>query len=142
MEAETLPPVDGQQAVNETYYNDRLNYITETDANHNKRRIQYTPLGQIQQVCLAVSNEPASGDVVLQDFRYNSWGELTEVVTYNGNGTAADQVRKTERYTYDSFGRVLSRTIPQVGYEERYEYNEVFTDLSDGRKYYRELKKS
>ena len=141
VEAETLPPVDGQQAVNETYYNDRLNYITETDANHNKRRIQYTPLGQIQQVCLAVSNEPASGDVVLQDFRYNSWGELTEVVTYNGNGTAADQVRKTERYTYDSFGRVLSRTIPQVGYEERYEYNEVFTDLSDGRKYYRELKK-
>ncbi|WP_313347264.1 RHS repeat-associated core domain-containing protein [Lacrimispora sp.] len=141
VEAETLPPVDGQQAVNETYYNDRLNYITETDANHNKRRIQYTPLGQIQQVCLAVSNEPASGDVVLQDFRYNSWGELTEVVTYNGNGTAADQVRKTEHYSYDSFGRVLSRTIPQVGYEERYEYNEVYTDSSDGRKYYRELKK-
>ena len=141
VEAETLPPVDGQQAVNEIYYNDRLNYITETDANHNKRRIQYTPLGQIQQVCLAVSNEPASGDVVLQDFRYNSWGELTEVVTYNGNGTAADQVRKTERYTYDSFGRLLSRTIPQVGYEEKYEYNEVYTDPSDGRNYRRELKK-
>lgn len=141
VEAETLPSVDGQQAVNETYYNDRLNYITETDANHNKRRIQYTPLGQIQQVCMAVSNEPADGDVVLQDFQYNSWGELTEVVTYDGNGTAEDQVRKTERYTYDSFGRVLSRTVPQVGYEERYEYNEVFTDPTDGRKYYRELKK-
>lgn len=141
VEAETLPPADGQQAANETYYNDRLNYITETDANHQKRRIQYTPFGQIQQVCLAVSNEPASGDVVLQDFRYNSWGELTEAVTYDGNGTAANHVRKTERYTYDSFGRVLSRTIPQVGYEEKYEYNEVFTDPADGRKYYRELKK-
>jgi RHS repeat-associated protein len=141
VEAETLPPVDGQQAAKETYYNDILNYITETDANHQKRRIQYTPFGQVQQVCLAVSNEQASGDVVLQDFRYNSWGELTEAVTYDGNGTAADHVRKTERYTYDSFGRVLSHTIPQVGYEEKYEYNEVYTDPADGRKYYRELKK-
>ena len=140
IEAQTLPPADGQQAANETYYNDSLNYITETDANHHKRRIYYTPFGQIRQVCLAVSNEPASGDVVLQDFRYNSWGELTEAVTYNGNGTAADHVRKTERYTYDSFGRVLSRSIQQVGYEEKYEYNEVFTDPADGRKYYRELK--
>lgn len=141
VEAETLPPADGQQAVNETYYNDRLNFITETDANHQKRRIQYTPFGQIKQVCLAVSNEPTSGDVVLQDFRYNSWGELTETVTYDGNGTAANHVRKTERYTYDSFGRVLSHTIPQVGHEEKYEYNEVFIDPADGRKYYRELKK-
>ncbi len=141
VESEMLPPTDGQQAVNETYYNDRLNYITETDANYQKRRIQYTPFGQVQQVCLAVSNEPASGDVVLQDFQYNSWGELTEAVTYDGNGTTADHVRKTEHYIYDSFGRVLSRRIPQVGYEETYEYNDVFTDPTDGRKYYRELKK-
>lgn len=141
IEAQVLPQVDGQQAANETYYNDSLNYITETDANHHKRRIYYTPFGQIQQVCLAVSNEPATGDVVLQDFRYNSWGELTEAVTYNGNGTASDHVRKTEHYTYDSFGRMLSRSIHQVGYEERYEYNEVFTDPADGRKYYRILKK-
>lgn len=35
--AETLPPIDGKQAVNETYYNDSLNYITETDANHQKK---------------------------------------------------------------------------------------------------------
>ena len=138
--AETLPLVDGQQDIKETYYNDHLNYITETDANHQKRRIQYTPFGQIQQVCLAVSKEPTSGDVVLQDFRYNSWGELTEAVTYDGNGTATDNIRKTERYTYDSFGRVLSRTIPQVGYEEKYEYHEVFTD-PDGIKYLREVKK-
>ncbi len=141
VEAETFPPVDGQAAANKTYYNDRLNYITETDANHQKRRIQYTPFGQIQQICLAVSNEPASGDVVLQDFRYNSWGELTEAVTYNGNGTAPDHVRKTERYTYDSFGRVLTRMIPQVSHEEKYEYNEVFIDPTDGRKYHREQKK-
>uniref|UniRef100_UPI0006D22E53 hypothetical protein n=1 Tax=Clostridium sp. NkU-1 TaxID=1095009 RepID=UPI0006D22E53 len=139
--AETLPPIDGKQAVNETYYNDSLNYITETDANHQKKRIQYTPFGQIQQVCLAVSNEPTSGDVVLQDFRYNSWGELTEAVTYDGIGTAADNIRKTERYSYDSFGRVLSYTIPQVGYEEKHEYNEVFTDPADGMKYFREVKK-
>lgn len=139
--AETLPPADGQQAVNETHYNDRLNFITTTDANLQKRRIQYTSFGQIQQVCLAVSKEPSSGDVVLKDFRYNSWGELTEAVTYDGNGTAAYRVRKAERYTYDSFGRVLSHTIPQVGHEEKYEYNEVYTDPADGRKYYRELKK-
>ncbi len=138
---ETLPSADGQQAVNETYYNDRLNFITTTDANHQKKRIQYTPLGQIQQVCLAVSNEPAAGDVVLQDFRYNSWGELTEAVTYDGNGLTADHIRKTERYTYDSFGRILSRGIAQVGYEEKYEYDQVFTDPADGRKYDRELKK-
>ena len=137
---ETLPSADGQQAVNETYYNDRLNFITTTDANHQKKRIQYTPYGQIRQVCLAVSNEPAVGDVVLQDFRYNSWGELTEAVTYDGNGWSAEHVRKTERYTYDSFGRVLSRGIPQVGYEEKHEYNEIFTDPVDGRKYDRELK--
>lgn len=141
VEAETFPPADGQQAANETYYHDSRNYITETDANHHKRRIYYTPFGQVQQVCLAVSNEPASSDIVLKDFRYNSWGELTEVISYNGNGTAAGHVRKTERYTYDSFGRVISYTIPQVGYEENYEYNEVFTDPSDGRKYCRELKK-
>ncbi|WP_312502282.1 RHS repeat-associated core domain-containing protein [Lacrimispora sp.] len=139
--AETLPPIEGKQAVNEIYYNDSLNYITETDANHQKRRIQYTPFGQIQQVCLAVSNEPTSGDVVLQEFRYNSWGELTEAVTYDGNGTAADNIRRTERYSYDSFGRVLSYTIPQVGYEEKHEYNEVFTDPADGMKYFREVKK-
>ena len=141
VEAETLPPVDGQQAVNETYYNDCLNYMTETDANHQKRRIQYTPFGEIQQICLAVSNEPSFGDVVIQDFRYNSWGELIEAVTYDGNGTSAANVRKTERYTYDSFGRLLSRAIPQVGYEEKYEYNEVFTDSSDGKIYNREVKK-
>ncbi len=139
--AETLPPVDGQQDIKETYYNDHLNFITTTDANHQKKRVQYTPFGQIQQVCLAVSKEPASGDVVLQDFRYNSWGELTEAVTYDGNGTAAANIRKTERYTYDSFGRVLSCTIPQVGYEETYEYHEVFTDPTDGMKYFREVKK-
>ncbi|SET98389.1 RHS repeat-associated core domain-containing protein [Lacrimispora sphenoides] len=138
---ETLPPIDGNQALNETYYNDSLNFITTTDANHQKRRIQYTPFGQIQQVCLAVSKEPATGDVVLQDFRYNSWGELTEAVTYDGNGTAADNIRKTERYSYDSFGRVLSYTIPQVDYEEKHEYNEVFTDPADGMKYFREVKK-
>ena len=141
MVVETLPPIDGSQTVNETDYNDSLNYITTTDGNHQKKRIQYTPFGQIQQVCLAVSKEPTSGDVVLQDFRYNSWGELTEAVTYDGNGTAADNIRKTERYTYDSFGRVLSCTIPQVGYEEKYEYHEVFTDPADGIKYFREIKK-
>ena len=139
--AETLPPIDGSQTVNETDYNDSLNFITTTDGNHQKKRIQYTPFGQIQQVCLAVSKEPASGDVVLQDFRYNSWGELTEAITYDGNGTAPANIRKTERYTYDSFGRVLSRTIPQVGYEEKYEYHEVFTDPADGTKYFREIKK-
>jgi RHS repeat-associated protein len=138
---ETLPPTDDQQAVNETYYNDHLNYITETDANRQKRRIQYTPFGQIQQVCLAVSNEPSSSDIVLQDFRYNTWGELIESITYDGNGISADNVRKTERYTYDSFGRVISRLIPQVSHEEKYEYNEVFTDPTDGRLYYREVKK-
>ncbi|RFZ75929.1 hypothetical protein DS742_26420 [Lacrimispora amygdalina] len=137
---ETLPSADGQQAVNETYYNDRLNFITTTDANHQKKRILYTPFGQIKQVCLAVSNEPAVGDVVLQDFRYNSWGELIEAVTYDGNGWSAEHIRKTERYTYDSFGRVLSRGIPQVCYQEKYEYYEIFTDPADGRKYDRELK--
>lgn len=141
VEAEISPLIDDQQAVNEIYYNDRLNYITETNANRQKKRIQYTPLGQIQQVCLAVSNEPASGDIVLQDFRYNTWGELIESITYDGNGTSANSVRKTERYTYDSFGRVIFRSIPQVGYEEKYEYNEVFTDPTDGRMYYREVKK-
>jgi RHS repeat-associated protein len=141
MVAEKLPPIDGSQTVNETNYNDSLNYITTTDGNHQKKRIQYTPFGQIQQVCLAVSKEPASGDVVLQDFRYNSWGELTEAVTYDGNGIAPANIRKTERYTYDSFGRVLSHTIPQVGYEEKYEYHEVFTDPADGMKYFREVKK-
>ncbi|MDR7811501.1 RHS repeat domain-containing protein [Lacrimispora sp.] len=141
MVAETLPPVDGQKAVNETYYNDSLNFITTTDGNHQKKRIQYTPFGQIQQVCLAESKEPATGDVVLHDFRYNSWGELTEAVTYDGNGLTAEHVRKTERYTYDSLGRILSRGIPQVGYEEKYEYHEVFTDPADGMKYHRELKK-
>lgn len=138
---EMLPSADGQQAINETYYNDRLNFITTTDANHQKKRLQYTPFGQIRQVYLAVSNEPAVGDVVLQDFRYNSWGELTEAVTYDGNGWAVEHIRKTERYTYDSFGRVLSRGIPQVGYEEKYEYHEIFTDPADGRKYNREVKK-
>ncbi|SET91941.1 RHS repeat domain-containing protein [Lacrimispora sphenoides] len=143
MVEEKLPPIDGKQTVNETDYNDNLNYITTTDGNHQKKRIQYTPFGQIQQVCLAVSKEPASGDVVLQDFRYNSWGELTEAITYDGNGTAPANIRKTERYTYDSFGRVLSRRIPQVGYEETYEYNEVFTDPRDSSKmkYHREVKK-
>ena len=138
---ETLPLADGQQAVNEIYYNDHLNFITTTNANHHKKRIQYTPFGQIQQICLAKSNEPAVGDVVLQDFRYNSWGELTEAVTYDGNGWTTDHIRKTERYTYDSFGRILSRGIAQVGYEEKYEYDQVFTDPADGRKYDRELKK-
>lgn len=140
---ETFPPVDGSQTVNETNYNDSLNYITTIDGNHQKKRIQYTPFGQIQQVCLAESKEPATGDVVLQDFQYNSWGELTEAVTYDGNGTAPANIRKTERYTYDSFGRVLSRRIPQVGYEETYEYNEVFTDPWDSSKmkYHREVKK-
>ena len=138
---ETLPLADGQQAVNETYYNDRLNFITTTNANHQKKRIHYTPFGQIKQVSLTVSNEPAAGDVVLQDFKYNSWSELTDAVTYDGNGQTADHIRKTERYTYDSFGRVLSRDIPQVGYAEKYEYYEIFTDPTDNRKYDRELKK-
>ena len=138
---ETLPSIDSQQAVNETYYNDSLNFITTTDANHQKKRIKYTPFGQIQQVCLALSNEPAAGDIVLQDFLYNSWGELTEAVTYDGNGCTADHIRKTERYTYDSFGKILTRGIAQVGYEEEYEYYQVFTDPADGRKYDRELKK-
>jgi RHS repeat-associated protein len=141
VEAEIQPMVNGHQAVNETNYNDSLNYITETDANHQKRRIQYTPFGQVSQVCLAVSNELSSADVVLQDFQYNSWGELTKVITYDGNGIKEGNIRKTECYDYDSFGRVISRAIPQAGYEETYEYNEIFTDLTDGRKYSRELKK-
>nr|WP_314466497.1 RHS repeat-associated core domain-containing protein [uncultured Clostridium sp.] len=137
---EILPTADGQQAINETYYNDRLNFITTTDAIHQKKRIQYTPFGQLRQICLAIANEPDAGDVVLRDFKYNTWGELTEAVTYDGNGWTAEHIRKTERYTYDSFGRVLSREIPQVGYEEKYEYHEVFTDPADGRKYDREMK--
>ena len=137
---ETLPAVDGQPAINETYYNDRLNFITTTDANHQKKRIQYTAFGQIRQVCLAISNEPAAGDIVLQDYKYNTWGELTEAINYDGSGCTADHIRKTERYTYDSFGRILSRGIAQVGYEEKYEYYEVFTDPADGRKYDREKK--
>ena len=141
VEAEIQPMVNGHQAVNETNYNDSLNYITETDANHQKRRIQYTPFGQVSQVCLAVSNELSSADVVLQDFQYNSWGELTKVITYDGNGIKEGNIRKTECYDYDSFGRVIFRAIPQAGYEETYEYNEIFTDPTDGRKYSRELKK-
>lgn len=138
---ENYPPAEGQQAINETYYNDHFNYITKTDANHQKRRIQYTPLGQIQQVCLAVSNEPGSGDVILQDYQYNTWGEMTQVITYDGNGTDPNHVRKTECYVYDSFGRIISRAIPQVGYEEKYDYNEVFTDHTDGRNYSQEIKR-
>lgn len=138
---EALPLTDGQQATNETYYNDRLNFITTTDANHQKTRIQYTPFGQIKQVCLAIANEPDASDVVLRDFKYNTWGELTEAVNYDGNGCTSDHIRKTERYTYDSFGRVLTRGILQVGYDEKYEYYEVFTDPTDGRKYNREMKR-
>ena len=139
--AETLPSINGQQAIKEIYYNDRLNFITQTDANHNKKRIQYTSFGQVKQISLVVSNEPAPGDVVLQDFKYNTWGELIEVITYDGNGTTANNIRKTEIYTYDTLGRVLSRSISQIGYEERYEYQDIFTDPADGRKYHREIKK-
>ena len=134
--AETLPSINGQQAIKEIYYNDRLNFITQTDANHNKKRIQYTSFGQVKQISLVVSNEPAPGDVVLQDFKYNTWGELIEVITYDGNGTTANNIRKTEIYTYDTLGRVLSRSISQIGYEERYEYQDIFTDPADGRNHY------
>ncbi|WP_143320250.1 RHS repeat-associated core domain-containing protein [Clostridium sp. HBUAS56010] len=141
VEEEALPPVEGQQSLNKTYYNDFLNYITKTDANNQKRRIYYTPFGQVQRICLTQSDEPVSNDIVLKDYRYNSWRELTEAVTYDGNGTSIDHIRKTENYTYDSFGRILSYTIPQVGYEENYEYNEVCTDLVDGKKYFSERKR-
>ena len=132
---EEQPSISGQPVTNQTYYNDAGNYITKTDANGQKTRIQYTPFGQVSQVCLAAADQPATGDIVLKKFRYNTLGELEEVNTYDGNGTTADCVRKTECYTYDSFGRVLTRSIPQVGYEERYLYNEVFVDPTDGKKY-------
>ncbi len=135
---ETQPSPTGQVIQTETYYNDERNFITQTDANHQKMRVQYTPLGQVQEILLAVENEPHAGDIVLKRFRYNKWGELLEVTEFDGNGTASGNIRKTESYTYDSFGRVLTRCIPQVGYEEEYHYDEVFLDPQDGKKYRRE----
>jgi len=53
---EVLPSISGQPVTNQTYYNDVSNYITKTDANGQKTRIQYTPFGQVSQVCLAVAD--------------------------------------------------------------------------------------
>ena len=117
-----------------------MGIIYKTDADGQKTRIQYTHFGQVSQVFLAAADQPAAGDIVLKKFRYNTWGELEEANTYDGNGTTAGCVRKTECYTYDSFGRVLTRSIPQAGYEERYLYEEVFVDPTDGKKYDREQK--
>ena len=140
---ENMPSVNGQVATSLTEYDDPGNYIIKTDANHQKTRIQYTPLGKVSQICLAVGDTPAVGDIVLQDYRYNSWNELTEVNTYDGNGTAAGNIRKTERYTYDTLGRVKSREIEQIGYKEEYDYEDVYVDTTEGSEtlYYREEKK-
>ena len=128
---EKLPLTDSQFITNTTSYNDDYNYIIKTDANHQKLRIEYTPLGKIARVCLMEPKGTEYTDVVLRDFRYDLWGELTEVITYDGNGTAANHIRKTECYTYDAFGRILTRSVPQVGYEECFHYDEVYLDMKD-----------
>ncbi len=128
---EKLPPAGGQQMINRTSYYDQQCYIVKTDAANQKIRIHYNPFGKLDKVYLAVAETPHSADVLFQSYHYNSWGELTEVNKYDGNGTAAGNIRKTETYTYDSFGRVLSRKIPQVGYEETICYEEMFFDTED-----------
>ena len=121
-------------SVKEIYDYDHWGRITsKTDADGQKTRIQYTPFGQVSQVFPAAADQPATGDIVLKKFRYNKWGELEEANTYDGNGTTSACVRKTECFTNDSFGRVLTRSIPQAGYEERYLYEEVFVDSTDGK---------
>lgn len=137
---EIFPSPLGQTITNKTYYNDRYSYITQTDANNYKKRITYNLFGKVKQVCLAAADTPAAGDIVLQDYQYNTWGELVEVKSYDGTGTLAANTRKTEQYSYDSFGRVLSRKILQTGYEEQYHYEDFFVDPEDGMKYLLEQK--
>lgn len=139
---EIQPSVDGMVFETTTVYRDQENYITVMDAGKQKTRIGYTPLGNVSQVCLAVSDAPAAGDVVLQSCKYNQRGELETVIAYDGNGTAAGNVRKTEQYTYDSFGRILSRGIAETGYYEAYQYDEVYMEAASegGKLYYFEQK--
>lgn len=138
---EEQPSISGQPVINRTYYNNTGNYITKTDANNQKTRIQYTPFGQVAEVSLVTSDQLSDGMIILKKFRYNTWGELEEANTYNGNGTTTACIKKTENYTYDSFGRVLTREIPQIGYVEQYQYEDVFVDPANGKKYNREQKK-
>ena len=137
---EVFPPVDGQRIANQSYYDDHLYYITKTDANGLKTRIQYTPFGEVQRVYQALTDKSQTDGIVLQDFRYNSWRELEKVITYDGNGTAENNIRRTECSIYDSMGRLATRTIPQVGYKEEYQYDEVFVDPENEKKYRREQK--
>ncbi|MGL5437830.1 MAG: RHS repeat-associated core domain-containing protein [Lachnospiraceae bacterium] len=139
--AETkLPAVNGQSNTSSITYYDNDRYIIETDAKDQKRCVHYTPFGQVSQVCLPAADQPTAGDVVLKSYSYNKWGELVTVTGYDGTGISAGQIRRTEQFTYDTFGRVLSRTIPQTGYEEQYQYVDVFADPADGKNYHYERK--
>lgn len=137
---ETLPLSPGQTVTNKTDYDDSSNYITKTDGKKQKTRIKYNPFGKVQKIFLAEVNELISADILLKDFQYDVWGNLFEINTYDGDGTSSNNVRKTEGFTFDTLGRVLSRSIPQVDYYEEYQYDDVFVDPEDGRKYYREKK--
>ncbi len=131
---ETLPPVDGVRHTRTRAYDAARNYIVLTDENGARLRAQYTPLGQLQAVYFALRDYPTPGDIPAVRYEYDVHGRRTAETVLEGD--AAGTPRRTVRYTYDSFDRVLEKRIlsPDGGelYREAFVYTDLYRDPDAG----------
>ncbi len=118
---EEYPTIGGVRACKRSQYDDALNRITTTDERGYKTRYHYTALGQIERAYLVAARQGET-DVLLTSYEYDLMERVACEKTYNGEGEAPQNVRNATAYTYDGFGRVLSKTVAEIGYEETHSY--------------------
>ena len=137
-----LPSISNQPVKNRIYCNDVSNYITKTNANSQKIRIEYTPFGQVSQVCLAVAEQTDGGSVkrYLQGINLLA-GEADGMVYYyilNEHGDVSQLWGQSgtckASYEYDAFGNERN---PEKGEEHPFRYCGEYFDSSSGNYYLR-----
>ena len=99
-----------------TTYNELGQRIAETDQNGNTREFEYDLLGRLTAVILPEVEDPENEDTLTHpryEYDYDSYGRLTTIRDPKGRET---------HFTYDEFGRQLTRTLP-MGQTECQSYN-------------------
>ena len=132
--SEIYPETEGKRSSKTNLYNDAGNYIVSTDERGFKQRIQYTPLGLVKAVYIPLHDNPASSDLLVEDYLYDNAERLIRERSFNEDSS----VRTETEYTYDSFNRMLTKSVPVMDFLETHTYTEVFNDPEEtGKKYFK-----
>ena len=125
---ERFPAIGGKRDEKRNVYDDTANTVTTIDENGNRKRMQYTRMGQIKAEYVAVYDKPYRDDVLLKSFTYDALGRTLTETSYDGEGSSAQNIRAVTACLYDTKDRIISTRVDMAGYLKTETYIDVWSD--------------